>query len=610
MSDKVYPEDYLDGPVRVHSLDRKGSLAVRATQSSTQNYASVASFNSSIAGEAGKEVIETWVIRILHLDTLFIALAFNAVLVYLVVQLSGESGLVIGFGRSIFKYASPVLMQVYMKLCHERMTNALNDGMAHYIGYLISKKKGYSIAAAGFIQSDLFKKISFAARLSFRSPCRKMLYQLSWVWMGHMAIVILTVFASVGMHTEDLRSRVGTRSCLIYTENGSPTDRGFPTLQVEMGVAEYVFGTSLGLLSSEQAIPYSTHVLPPQLIDTLTDGTEIVGNGFLTDIKSDCVCSTTSSAADLVVAGASNSIVQSLITQINSLQGDAGLATSISQDLQTGNITVLTVMTKSGVCAGTNSSSPALPVCKVLISNHLNARVTAKYMTDGTPASVAINSVTIDEVHEAANMSWVLASLQNALGGDISAVRMPKSYPGAMNPMLWWATSNMQSINAAYLNSGLETTFAMILRVGMIRTLNTEAHLCPQTLIEQNAIIISLHETQAAITWVFVSSLMILWVFALILSLPFMFSQHPIKPAIRFVKDPIYFRIMIAPVLESGLIKGGFQPLMDSADMWPRMDIVLRLGESLATKDDPEQGQIVLGKPKIVTNLTKGKLYC
>lgn len=59
-------------------------------------------------------------------------------------------------------------------------------------------------------------------------------------------------------------------------------------------------------------------------------------------------------------------------------------------------------------------------------------------MTDGTPASIAANIVTMIEKKGIANMTWVAQSLRNILGGDISSFPMPSTYPGAMNPLLWW----------------------------------------------------------------------------------------------------------------------------------------------------------------------------
>lgn len=48
---------------------------------------------------------------------------------------------------------------------------------------------------------------------------------------------------------------------------------------------------------------------------------------------------------------------------------------------------------------------------------------------------------------------------------------------------------------------------------------------------------------------------------------------------------------------------------IDQALMWPRLDLVLRIGESVLTSEDPERGILVLEKPKMVTALSFEKTY-
>jgi hypothetical protein len=83
------------------------------------------------------------------------------------------------------------------------------------------------------------------------------------------------------------------------------------------------------------------------------------------------------------------------------------------------------------------------------------AKVQMQYMTDGTPASIAADIVTVLEVYpEKANITWITTSLLHLLGSPIAAINLPSTYPGSTNPMLWWTTPNMEVVAAAFVESG------------------------------------------------------------------------------------------------------------------------------------------------------------
>jgi hypothetical protein len=74
-------------------------------------------------------------------------------------------------------------------------------------------------------------------------------------------------------------------------------------MRTEMGVGEYVFGSSLGILRSENGTPNTTFVLSPQLIDVCEDGTTLIGNGFATVISTSCACVSSSEIQALEMGG-------------------------------------------------------------------------------------------------------------------------------------------------------------------------------------------------------------------------------------------------------------------------------------------------------------------
>ena len=51
------------------------------------------------------------------------------------------------------------------------------------------------------------------------------------------------------------------------------------------------------------------------------------------------------------------------------------------------------------------------------------------------------------------------------------------------------------------------------------------------------------------------------------------------------------------------------EPGMEKADFWRELDIVVRVGENVKTKEDPVFGKILIAKPRMVREFTVGKQY-
>jgi len=161
----------------------------------------------------------------------------------------------------------------------------MNDGLSAYVGFLLASKDGYSLAACGFVQASFTEKFTFSNVLSFRSKSKKFLSRLSYLWVCHFLLLALTIFSCVTLHSEQFRSDTGKSRCVVYSQDGEPNDRGYPTLEIEMGVGEYVFGSSLGLLRSEAPVNITTVVFAPQLTDTLQHKAAIAGIGYQLDVS-------------------------------------------------------------------------------------------------------------------------------------------------------------------------------------------------------------------------------------------------------------------------------------------------------------------------------------
>ncbi|KAI8909126.1 hypothetical protein EDD86DRAFT_190954 [Gorgonomyces haynaldii] len=573
----------------------------------------IASIGSSIVSSSSdsgrpREIHETLLTKLFNLKWTFLAIILNVLLLSTFNAMVSPKGFTTNVLVELFSADSPVIVELFMNLNHFVTSMALTEGLANYLGYLISRPEGYSLAVCGFAHASTIDKLTFASRLSYRSPSKKLITRLIVIIFLHHAALFLTIFSSTTVYPDDLREDSGIKSCLEYTQDGKLHDRGFPTIEIEYGVAEYVFGTSLGFLTSEMDVAYTTHIMPPQLIDTLDDGTSIVGNGFTTDIRSTCVCAKSKSSAHLVEAGFPSAKVATVISLTNTLSTAQGMVNTISYDENSKNTTVISLLNSYNICGGTNGSYPPA-VCQTVLSNHRTAEIVSTYMTDGTPASIALKIVDLRSVGDKVDQTWVYQALNNLIGNGVGVgfFELPSTYPGATNPLLWWATTNMQTVSRTYLSSGIETTFAILMRAAIQRSYSFTATLCPQNVKSLLAVIIRMSSGGYFVGCVFAYAELVICGLSIIATLPWLLSRVPLSPAVKLAKDSVYFRFMISGAIDNGHIR--LSQMMETKDYWPRLDVVMRMGESIKTRDDPDTGLLALDKPRMIVGLSDTKMY-
>jgi hypothetical protein len=512
----------------------------------------------------------------------------------------------LGFGGSTFQESAPVFFEVWMHMTHLLTDHALSDSLAAYFGYLLASKSGYSIVVCGFLQSSVFDKVTFGSKLSFRSIARKPLTRLGVLVALHTSLLLMTMFAPTQISTNTFRIDSGTLSCLEFEQDLDPFDRGWPTVEVEMGGAEYVFGTSLGHLRSQEPVPKTQFVIGPQLLASAQDGSTIFGKGFVETIFTTCECAGTSSPLHLVRAGAREDIAARLSANTRTLTGTTGLANSLRL-LNDSAIEITSVLTGTSVCGGRNASDPPVPVCKTMFTDIHHAIVEVTYMTDGTPASIVTKAVRIREIGQPANMTWMYFGLVSMLGQE-SAIRFPPTFPGAVNPLLWWTTPNMQVVSAPLLEAGIETTFSMISKGAVQRVFGSSGQTCSQSIFSPTSVLLKITPAGYYAGLIFCVGQLLVNFIALLGFLPWMVNKSPISPAVRLVKDHTYFTVMVSKQETSHLVST-IKPNCDKDYIWPRMDQILRIGEKLSTREDPDQGDITLDRPKFVAPLVNGKVY-
>jgi hypothetical protein len=593
-------------PAIIDSAPDTSPASPEPVQRQNKSFASLASSGSGSGFGKGKEITETIWYKLFQMKWWYLSILGNILTFFAFSELSSDRGMYLGFGGSTFQESAPVFFEVWMHMTHLLTDHALSDSLAAYFGYLLASKKGYSIVVCGFVQSSVFDKITFGSKLSFRSIARKPLTRLGVLVAIHTSLLLMTMFAPTQISTNTFRIDSGTLSCLEFEQDLDPFDRGWPTVEVEMGGAEYVFGTSLGHLRSQEPVPKTQFVIGPQLLASAQDGSTIFGKGFVETIFTTCECAGTSSPSHLVRAGARADIAASLSANVRTLTGTTGLANSLRL-LNDSAIEITSVLTGTSVCGGRNASDPPIPVCKTMFTDIHHAIVEVTYMTDGTPASIATKAVRIREIGQPANMTWMYFGLVSMLGTD-SALRLPPTFPGAVNPLLWWTTPNMQVVSAPLLEAGIETTFSMISKGAIQRVFGSSGQTCSQSIFSPTSVLLKITPAGYYAGLVFCIGQLLVNFIALLGFFPWMLSKAPISPAVRLVKDHTYFTVMVSKQETSHLVSS-IKPNCDKDYIWPRMDNILRIGEKLSTREDPDQGDITLDRPKFVAPLVNGKVY-
>ncbi|KAJ3324754.1 hypothetical protein HDV06_006012 [Boothiomyces sp. JEL0866] len=560
------------------------------------------SVQHSNANKLGKELVEN---KFSFMKWIFIALALNIVLLIFLQELVSPNGFIVGFLGSELQLSSTVILELWMLICYLAIQKAMMSGASAYVGYLITRPQGYSLAACGFIQSDLFSKFFFASKLSFRSPSRTFLSRLSYLWVIQTLTLVLPLFSASTIAASNYYVYSGTLGCLIYTQNGQPYDRYWPSLQAEMGFAELCFGTAMGVLRSEEDVPHSTFITAPQLIDTAADGTIIVGNGYVTSISTTCKCIDTGSAANIAKGGnIPSGIASNMSSQVAGYQNNPAMVNYVAQNSSA--IVISTILTGTNVCTLTDPTEIGYPLCTTTAYDHKTASISITFMTDGTPASIAPRKADILSTGSSSDISWLYAAYVSILEGVQTSTLLPETFKGSINPLLWWTSTNMQSVNPALLSAGIETLFAILGRAGVQRSYSHTSSRCTQSVIDSSSIVLRMSNVGYTIGIIFFTLQLAMVLLSFLGTIPWLLSKDPIYPGIRLVTDHVFFMVMINSTLVALF---GVNATMDTPLIWTKFDFVVRVGEAIKTRDDPDLGNIIMDKPKFVTNFVKGKSY-
>ena len=175
--------------------------------------------------------------------------------------------------------------------------------------------------------------------------------------------------------------------------------------------------------------------------------------------------------------------------------------------------------------------------------------------------------------------------------------------------MLWLMTKNMQAVSSGLLETGMEVTVMYILRAAMQRSYTIYGGVCQETITDPGSVTLFLSDEGFATGFIWVAFQLIVNLVSFAAYVPWMISEFPMLPAILIANDNLLFSFLAAKnfIMSSRIKSMGSN--LESALIWPRLDVVLRVGESALSAEDPERGVIVLDKPRMVTNLSYVKAY-
>ncbi|KAJ3110732.1 hypothetical protein HK100_002923 [Physocladia obscura] len=514
-----------------------------------------------------------------------------------------ENGVLLSIPSVYLNEFGGITLFVVLLICNMITMWSLDEAASCIFGYMLSRN-GFSFAVTGFMHAPPLRKVLFSQSLALTSQYRKIFFRISFLWILVEGLKILTPISAVALEASKWAIYNDYIDCIYFSQERKPVDRKWPNLNAESGVGEYVFGSSLGIMRSENSVNLTTAMHPPALISALNDGDTIKGPGFSVDISTTCKCSSDVSAAAFVGAGVVFSQAQEVLQQYISLQKRTGLTFGVTLNNESVQITNV-FTTRFGLCGGSGPKSSPL-VCSTIMDNHLSMILEIAFMTDGTTASIAPNVVNPISITGQASLDWLAFAMNAILNGPVSSYLTNPTVPGSLSPLLWWTSPNLIAVDRGIVEAGVETMYAILFKAAIQRTYISNAMSCPRknTLNSFQSLLMIMPSGYFACNFILVVQIVIS--IAAILCFGFWFSSpSPISPAVRALQEPIY---LIALLATSTNIGTGLNDYCNAETyaIWQKLDTKCKIGESITTID-LDTGKIVLEKPSLHNPETKNK---
>lgn len=193
---------------------------------------------------------------------------------------------------------------------------------------------------------------------------------------------------------------------------------------------------------------------PPSIVSIVNDGDIIMGPAFSADISSKCSCVDIGNVLSFLAVGVEldGPSLRELISKYKALDNVPGYSLTMSNSSDM--ITIHQLLSGYSLC-GTDHSDAM--VCTTKVYNHQHAIATASFMTDGTPASIAVRTVSVEEFTGPAKLDWLNTALTQILEGPSSSYVLRMQTPGSISSLFSHASPNFISIDRGMLEAGVET---------------------------------------------------------------------------------------------------------------------------------------------------------
>ena len=167
----------------------------------------------------------------------------------------------------------------------------------------------------------------------------------------------------------------------------------------------------------------------------------------------------------------------------------------------------------------------------------------------------------------------------------------------------------MQDAGLGLLEPGIEATMALVLRGSIQRSYTSTGNTCTQQVYDPLEVTVRMkgYGYTLALLWVIIQFTFNLM--ALACYIPWWLEPGPILPAVELTQKSIIFSLFAAKNAPTMSRIKSMSSNLELALIWPRLDMVLRVGESIHSKEDPTNGVIVMDKPKMVVHLSYDKVY-
>ncbi|KAJ3117728.1 hypothetical protein HDU96_005858 [Phlyctochytrium bullatum] len=522
--------------------------------------------------------------KIKELIRVAVVAIINGLLIYLAWAM--KNGIVVLLPPESVQFGGAVFFEIILLISNLITIHAVDMSSCIYFAQLFTTaRKGYSMVTFGYMHTMPLLRIRFAEQLSLNSKCRKLLHRLSFVWLFLELTKLLSPLCATGVSTAKVFTLAPPAGCVSFQPDDI-SNHGYPTVESNSGVAEFIFGKALGCMRSQEDCDggRSIFVMAPQLLGAVGRGDTIEGQGYQAKIYADCKCYDMEAGLAVQRGLLTEADVRTFLEQQKTQPMAMVYHGSRRLNVTYRQYTDVLVLGNLHACGGT--SALRVPVCTVTIGDMESVLARATFDTDGTTASIAL--VNTQALYTMGTGYYNASSLSFAFDAVLprsEAVFLPQTVPGMMPTTLYWMSSNLLTIHPALLSPGLETTVAMFLRGGIMKTFSTTGESCPRFVSRTDQVKVKLTHWGYATLYAVGALQLLFTLLALGCAVYYMPWQTPISPAQRALQDPTYFMtlLMDSPFTINLVGIANAPPYV----FWQSLDIMVKIGESIDTLGDP-----------------------